>query len=355
MNIRPFKITDSTAISAFMKTHFLEDLGFIARSHEADYYAWKYGRNPAGKPIVWIAEEDDELAGFFGVVPKRFWIHDKEVLCGEMVDAFLSPKFQGRGVFQKLVRNVFDECHKIGIEYLLGSPNEIARPIWVKRYGFREIFDYRSMVRPFNFSSIIRKKIKNRLLSKLLMFPISFLFRLIFQLYYRDKSIALEEITLPDKKIDGVWKACMNGYLFSLVKSSDYLKWRYQDNPEFYRYYLVRKEDKPYGFVIVKINTLKSYTFAHLVDILFPFEDKKFLKCMVSELILSFKENEIDFLSTWAVPGTTIFRYFKRIGFFVRKKKFYMVIRSEKEGEVLTDEVDHRDYWQFCQGDTDGI
>ena len=355
MRIRHYKPSDSTKLSEFMKHYFLEDQAFSARSHEPDYYVWKYGMNYCGKSIVWIAEDNSQIVGIFGVVPRFMWIDGNEYLSGERVDAFIRPDYHGKGLFKQLVARVFADCDKAGIVFLFGSPNKNTCPIWVKKYDFRIIFEYRSLVRPLHFNSIVFHRIPNKIVSVLIGTPLSVIYGLLFRGGFRNGSITLEKITRPDGRLDEVWEENRNRYVFSLVKTRDYLNYRYMANPEGYDFYLVKKSRRLIGYVVIKLNEIKGLTFAHIVDLAIPPDSHKDFDHTIYCIVQLMQRRKVDFISSWAIPKSPVFRMYRKYGFVPRRKKFWFVMKSCKDGIPLPNSIDDVNLWVFSQGDTDNI
>ena len=158
MEIRPYQNGDAEGISAFMKRCFLQNTQNEVRSHEADYYAWKYSPNHFGKPAVQVVEDNQKIVGLFSVVPKPLTVGDKVIIVGETGDAYIDPTFQGKGLFFKMVAKAFSEIKKQGITSFYTTANDVALKIWTGLCRYEKLFVYRSLVRPLNLKNILQKK-----------------------------------------------------------------------------------------------------------------------------------------------------------------------------------------------------
>lgn len=355
MKIRPYRNTDNRLISDFMKQYFVDEPEIVIRSQEPEYYAWKYGKNYSGSPVVWIAEEDGQIIGLFGVIPRLFWMRGREWYCGEMVDAFLHPDWQGSGVFWNLVKNVFSQCKNDGMEFLFGSPNKIALLIWIKIYKFSLIFEYRSLIRPLNFDSILFKKIPNKMISGLLGKPISLIYWLIYSRCFNKGFASFEKIDRADQRLDSLWENMKENYPFTVIKRSDYLNWRFVENPDPYDIYLIKVHGVLVGYVVIRIKEIKGYNFGFIVDLMILHHNKKRLKMIVYSMMDLLREQQIDIIASWAIKNNPWFNSLKEFGFFARRKMFWFVIRSEREDQSLLEGMDDVRLWTFSQGDTDNI
>ena len=352
MVIRPLRTSEVGALSEFMKQHFLRDLEVVARSHEPEYYAWKYFQNPAGRAAVRVAEEAGRIVGFFGVWPKWMWIQGKRVLSGERGDSFVAPEHHGKGVYSRLVASVFEECRDRGLTFTIASPNERNRPICVDHYGGHLVFEYKSLVLPLDFSSILSKRCGRFAAASLVGRPLTALHSGLFQ---RATTFRLLPLDSSYEEIDAIWARNRDAYVFSVVKDRAYVEWRYVTNPEAYEIHLVMDGDESIGFVVFKIQDILGFRFAHLVDMLLPSKDEGLLKGCIGAVQAHARSRDIDWLSTWAPKGSPFLRCLKRSGFIGRRKRFNYVVHFLEENIPLPLGRERVKEWNFMQGDTDNI
>lgn len=355
MKIRPYCEADSQGISDLMKAYFLEDVDNVARSFEPEYYRWKYKKNIFGKPVVWIAENDGKIISYFAILPRRFWMNGKDIFAGQHLDAFMHPDYQGKGIFRDIIKNAFAETKSQGMEIILGSPNKPTVALWLDKYRFKFCFEYRSFVRPLNFGSIINSRVHINILSKIFGFPFYLFYRLIFRKFFNKVDVEIEKIEKPDERIDEIWKKNSNGYTYTYSKTCDYLKWRFDDNPEEYDLYLIKKNDEYAGYFVVKFSEIKKFRFAHLIDLILPEEDDRFFDTALEKIIGLMKKQRTDMLSYWALRGSALKGRLRKFGFIQRKKEYFFVMKSNRDGVVIPGNIDDVDLWNFSHGDTDEI
>ena len=357
MKIRPYTSSDSVRIADFMQRCFVEDLQIIARSMEPDYYVWKYADNYRGKPVAWIAEHENQIIGMLGLIPKRFQLDGREVLCGEMVDAFIDPRYRGSGVFQELTHRVISQSREHDYDLLYGSPNKISLPIWTKLYGFRLLFEYRSLVRPIRFDSIVYRKIRYRWMSLFLGLMLRLVFGIFFGGTGPSRRISLEKTAMPDSTCDPTWKDIQSRFSYAFVKTRSYLEWRYAQNPEPYALYLIRERESRavIGYAVIKFNEIKGLRFAHVVDLVIDETSKKELLGTIRSILAEMHEEGADFASIWAVSEGLLHQACRKFGFFARKKRYWMMMRSEKKEFTIPERMSDIRRWSFSHGDTDNI
>jgi GNAT superfamily N-acetyltransferase len=348
--IRPYEEKDAAAISDFMKRRFLSQQAFTARSHEPEYYTWKYRDHGLGTSIVRLAEESGKVVGFFGIMPKRFWIGGSEQPAAEVVEAFIDPDFQGGGVFQKLVAEAFEACgNRFGLYYC--SPNDLALPIWTAVYKFRPAFDYVSLVRPVRFDNVPVGPRWTRPILEIAGRIVGWIFDLV-TLSGRSPNLSTELAPYPDPSFDEFWARTRSRFDFSLVKNAEYLRWRFFDNPEPFEVYWILRNGERIGWFVLKTNVIRGLRFAHLVDGILP-EDRTELRTFAVRLVRLLKNREFDWISTWTPQASPLHSVLKGTGFLARKKSFHLVIRGKTV--AIPEGYNDPTRWSFGQADTDNI
>jgi len=357
MEIRLYQNGDAEAISAFMKRCFLQNTQSEVRSHEADYYAWKYSQNPFGKPAVQVVEDNQKIVGLFSVVPKPLKVGDKVIIAGETGDAYIDPTFQGKGLFFKMVANAFSEIKKQGITSFYTTANDVALKIWTGLFRYEKLFDYRSLVRPLNLKNILQKKTR--------LGPLSSLFNSIFLLPYMMFFRKLEDQfegynfeklgRFSDFNFDLFWKERGSSYAMTVEKKSSYFRDRFEDNPEQFYPYLFRKGKDVLGYSVLKYTACYGFKCGHIVDYMVADGDASSMEKLIAFSLNALRKNGADMASTWAIPNHFTYKVMKRFGFWTRKKKFHIVAG----GDILKDpqfvKMKNPAMWSFTHGDSDNV
>lgn len=355
MLIRSYTAEDSSKISQFMKQNFVKDIPFRARSSDAEYYRWKYGENCAGKPIVRVAEENGEIVGLMCAVPRLLWVNEKVYFGAESGDTFIHPDYRGKHLFLDIAREVFQACQEAGMAFICGVPNPASFPVMTGIFDYKVLFEYRSMVRPLRFTSIIRKKIRSRVLSAIVGTPVSLAFGLLFSVPFCRGRITFERLTALDDRMDAIWEKNKKGYTFSFVKNRAYLDWRFMKNPEAFDVYVVHERQEPVGYVVIKMTNMLGFRFALIADLLLPQGNRRLLIRCLRGLEIMCRRQAADFLAHWAMLESRTYAILKRMGFFVRKKKFWYILRDEEGVLSRLGDLSDRRRWTFSQADSDNV
>ncbi|MBN1779931.1 GNAT family N-acetyltransferase [bacterium] len=354
MAIRRYNDADAGRISEFMHRCFVRNAAFEIRAHSPEYYAWKYSENPWGRPVVWIAEEEDRIAGLMAVVPKSMRIDGRTLLVGESGDTFMDPDAKGKNVFLEMASRVFDDCRHEGFQLIYGTPNPVSYDVVTKLFGYTELFGYRSLIRPLRFEPLIRSRVRSRIISKLVSWPVGMFHQNAYWPRIKHSAYSIEPVEKPDQRLDQIWERLSGTVRCSLVKDRTYVQWRFFDSPESFRVNLIKKGDEAVGYTALKLTPLPGLVCGHIADLTLAAEEKGtpgLWNCLLSEL----KKLKADFVNTWMLPDHAQTDSMKRFGFITRKKPFWIVMRDMHQTVNGNPAVREPESWMFSQADTDNI
>jgi GNAT superfamily N-acetyltransferase len=103
------------------------------------YLAWTYLRNPEGAALAFDAREGGRLVAHFAATPLRARIGGA-IERGRLTQhAATEPGFEGRGLFQALVRRALAEGAATGFGHALAFANAQSRFAFIERLGFRDL------------------------------------------------------------------------------------------------------------------------------------------------------------------------------------------------------------------------
>src|SRR5688572_26250181 len=72
------------------------------------YFNWKYLDNPAGKAIAFVAEHNNHIAAFYGVIPEYYLVNNKKEIVYQSMDTMTHPEYRKSGLFTKLANLTYE-------------------------------------------------------------------------------------------------------------------------------------------------------------------------------------------------------------------------------------------------------
>lgn len=97
------------------------------------HHRWKFRSNPAGDPIIAVAQDGDRLVGQYALWPTVLRLGRERVLGAQSLDTMTHPDFRGQGMFTVVAEECMRYAAARGVEALYGFPNSNSQPGFVRR------------------------------------------------------------------------------------------------------------------------------------------------------------------------------------------------------------------------------
>jgi GNAT superfamily N-acetyltransferase len=131
-------------------------LGWTPGEPHGDLFRWKHMDNPFGESPIWIAEVDDQIAGFRAMM--RWELVDpngRTIRAVRAVDTATHPDFQRRGIFSSLTMGAVEEMAEDGVDIVFNTPNSQSRPGYLKM-GWIDVGRLRVAARPTSIGALVK-------------------------------------------------------------------------------------------------------------------------------------------------------------------------------------------------------
>ncbi len=132
MDDGPYKISGihSFDTNALTKLTTLFETTYSGREiSNPDYLRWEYADNPAGKAIIFVAEDEERFVSQYAVLPREFSINNSIIAGSLSVNTITHPSYRRKGLFPKLTQRTFDACREKRIHFTIGFPNRQSHPV----------------------------------------------------------------------------------------------------------------------------------------------------------------------------------------------------------------------------------
>lgn len=355
LTFRKSRKEDLTRISEFRKNFFPDDSSI--RSHEPEYYGWKCYQNPFQPGEMWLAEDGDMLVGIKSMIPKRMKISGEVVVGAETGDTFTHPDYQRRGIFT----NLFKVARESGLDgrmgFIYGTPNENSLPGYVRKLAYKQIpIKLRNLIKPVNPKQLLKAKLRLSPLATVLSPIVEIASKAMFTIGTRgitkSNIFVHQELTFPTD-IDALWQQASTNYEVILVRTKDYLEWRYVTNPDSYSILVAGDEGGGIlGYMVIKTGFLyTNVPVGFIVDFFTLEHDPNIFKKLLVDAFKEFYQRKVNFVSTYTVKGSFYDRILVRAGFFPYNEVPLICYDNELVRQVSSKACK----WHFTMGDTDNI
>lgn len=190
--------------------------------------------NPAGSATWFLAFDETKgtLAGTISVMPKNLFINGTPTRCGIIGDLMVDKRYRVFGPAVLLPKAVVGNASALGMEYLYTMPNKSSAKI-LERCSFKRQVSYESLVRPVHLTSYFGKYLN-------LSPGVTRIFSLIENFFTASLNRVRKDAEgcFIDDHIDESFQQLCDEFakrsseLILSERGSNYLIWRYRDNPQ---------------------------------------------------------------------------------------------------------------------------
>ena len=333
---RKYQIGDENKISEFRKSF----PPLERKKNRPSYYLWKYSRNPAGEPEVWLAEAEGKIVGLLAAVLKPFIYKGEKLLAAELGDAYVLREYQGRNVFKALGERIFSGLNEKKVGLIYGIPNNIALPIWKRKFKMKNPFSLVKMVRILRTRSLLGKKIKSRIVVTIVSFILDRIVRLFScssSKYNYERIETFERFSF------------LNNFGLCTDKNHEYLNWRYHESPCEYDKYIIKNGGQKIGYAVIARREEKGLKTGYIVDLII--ESKSDVGSIINGLVRILDKEYMDLVIFWTTKNNLYYRTFRKKQFFALPDTVNFIIKT---GHDESD--DYQGFSSFLSiGDTDNI
>ncbi len=203
MEIREFELGDIPQIIEVLKA----SLGETSSKKTEEIWRFKHLDNPFGKSLVLVAEENDEIVGVRAFMRWQWQLGDQLFSAFRAVDTATHPDHQGKGIFKKLTLNALEVVKEQGDDFIFNTPNTQSLPGYLKM-GWKVVGKLKIRIKPGNPSTWLNNNTAKS--------------------YTVNNTCAAGQLV---KLISGYNTLKARENKCFTLKSPEYLRWRYENNP----------------------------------------------------------------------------------------------------------------------------
>jgi GNAT superfamily N-acetyltransferase len=345
---------DLPKISIFRKSYFPYDSSL--RSHEPEYYDWKCYQNPAAQGEIWVAEDGDAVVGMKSMIPKRMKILGQYLLAAETGDTFTHPDHQRKGIFSSLFKAADENGIDSKLDFIYGSPNENSLPAYEKRLNYAQIpLRLRMKVKPVYVESYLKSKLRFTPLVKIGCRAVELVSKAMSTIGLaggRKSEITISRESTFSADIDDLWQSAAGDYDVMLVRSQEFLRWRYVENPDKYSIFIARdKRHALLGYLVSKLVISGDKRTGYIADFFTEGNNPAAFKTLLSFLLADYFRQKVNFAHVLVEKNSQYGKVLRRAG-FISYRNFPLICRRNEIGnKILSTPL----RWHFTLGDTDNI
>jgi GNAT superfamily N-acetyltransferase len=221
----------------------------------AEWWDWQYFNNPATSdaPEVVVAVDNGQLVGARPFLISELWIRDDKVKAAQGINIMVHPGYRRQGIVPRMARGDDEYLRPRGYALLYAfsrtaklMPRQLAQ-------GWQVVSPLDALFGIVNPQNVISSKLGNRLLANELGF---FYARLFNSKMRKDPflshSFHIETFDEFNDELSAV-DSLRDQSKVDLVRDEAYLRWRFDQHPEYHHIYVVAKRDTElHGYAVIR-------------------------------------------------------------------------------------------------------
>ena len=337
----------------------------FGRDINPDFWHWKHAGNylsPADPEVI-AAVENDRIVGARPFLFVEMWLGNEKVKAAQHVDTMVHPEYQKRGVFNLVGQFSINYLRENGYALSYGFANRLSRQGFM-RQGYRVIGATDIMFKLLRPRRVMSHQLKNKALSNIA----GFLYDKFMTRKTRKQSglpatirfTVAEQFTEELRQVDTL----RDEKAVDLVRSEDFLRWRYDAHPHFkYRYIILKREEELAGYAVISPRReISGLTQGTMVDFLVKNDDAMCTTALINKCLIELEQSGCDYANIWTVSQSNQLRKsLRRSGLksvlkfpYRREDRFnYLDARLIQEGAAGYIDIYDKENWRMSAAFSD--
>ncbi|MFC2002762.1 GNAT family N-acetyltransferase [Chloroflexota bacterium] len=321
------------------------------------WWRWLYKDNPAGGGRIWLAEHDGKIVGQYTIVPVKMKNGNKAVLGSQGLNLMTHPDYRRQKMFETLARKVYDEAEEDGLHIGYAFLNKFSCPGFVKKLNWFDIGIMQPMAKPLNWRNAVKLKIKSRFLQRVLAMGASLLVNKVFFRTSKPpdmEGLTINQITSFDDRINALWAKVSTQHQIMVVRSKDYLNWRYGTPEVNYSIFAAEKAGEISGYLILEHKILGEIKVSIIFDTVAQSEEV--MHCLVSKAVEDCQQKKAALILYSLIANKSYRRVLRKNGFislpFLKGSRFCAYSSSPS---IPKNFLKYSGNWLVQIGDSDAV
>jgi hypothetical protein len=347
----PYEPDDLSELAEFFKKYYTGASGYGS----AELFSWKIVRNYAGPGLIRFIKDEGRIISVLSATPKWLYVMGRAQIVAELCDALTDPNYRRQGLFAVLDSQITNDVLHSGIPFVYGTPNRIALPGHEKKANYKTIPGIRlkSMVVPLGVTYLMQDKCHRQIAN-----AASTLYSSLVSIYFLWKKYSLNPAALSMEKIDEIpeewddfWEEARSRFDFILARNRRAIQWRYIENPNRYRIYVLKDNGRIVTYLIYRIMHDSNVASLVVADYLCLPGREKDLMTLLFRILDDARKAGTAKINVWCPEENPCFQVFKRFG-FIERSEIPVIAYQNDFARTLQESCRS---WHFTVGDSDNV
>ena len=221
----------------------------LSSGRAINHWTWQFKDNVQGQGLITLAEVECQIVGHYAMMRNNLNFAGLKINAGQSCDTMVRADQRGQKWFTKLAAANYKMAKHKGITAVAGFPNNKSYPGFIRNLEWHRIANLK-----FFYYRIGLRKIWRKIIDFIFKFFMSFLYKSKHRIsLFFQKDIEITTSQCLPENIEHLLKEIRDGEVLSVWKDESYLKWRYENHPDYcYKFHILYKEKKIENLIITR-------------------------------------------------------------------------------------------------------
>jgi GNAT superfamily N-acetyltransferase len=306
-----------------------------------EYWKWKYLENPIHHSYVTVGLDGEKVISCHHLMVQKLKIMDSIILGCTATDFAVHPEYQGQGISVKTSNpnKIMRQKDDVLFSYFI-----TRNPILIKRFSNPKGLDIRQRF-PKEIINLTRisdidlhfknMPIDNQWIIKPGVKILKALNRLLNAPEYHE-GLEIHQIESFGEDINNFLEEITAGHSFMMIRSADYLNWRYAyPGIGEYRKYIIKERDRIIGYSVLRINRYNpEYPIGYIVELVTENGREDAAVRLVAKAVEYFDKNNVNIVNYLTVKDHPSIKALARYGFLNSRVKINLYTTREQGNKL---------------------
>lgn len=310
-----------------------------------EFWKWKYLKNPVHPSHVIVGFDGEKMISCHHTMVLKLKIMDNTFFGSTSLDFAVHPDYRGQGLASKTSKPNEVKRRKDGV---LFSYFITRNPILIKQFSSSKNLDHRRPRFPIDLVNLTRIRdvelhfknmpTKNQGIIKPGLKTLKALNRLLNAPEHHE-GLEIHQIERFGEDINNFLEEITTGHSFMIIRSANYLNWRYA-YPRIgeYRKYIIKERDRIIGYSVLRINRYNpEYPIGYIVELVTENGREDAAASLVAKAVEYFDKNNVNIVNYLTVKDHPTIKALARYGFLNSRVKINLY--TTREQAIKLDEL----------------
>jgi hypothetical protein len=258
------------------------------------YWNWLFRDNKCGKGWIIVGEKEHQILAHQAIMRADLNFMGRRILGGQSLLTMVHSDLRKNNLFLRIVNYCYEYAAAEGLCVVFGVPNRNSYPGLMRHLGWHKVVDLSHFVRRIGY-----RKIWGTATDQLFKHSYGFCLKLKMALrkILNKNSVVIVVSTSLTDDIEDMLREIRNYQVLAVWKDIDYLRWRYENDPDgSYLFHIAKIADQTQAILVTKIVSKGSYNTIAICELLHRNNDKMPSQLLINHVVNYYMQSNAQYI-----------------------------------------------------------